>query len=147
MTIIFINKLNFRLIRAFDYIQRFNFDIKYKLEKQYVILNVLFKFVNNNTNSLVKNVDKNEFDVIFTIFLIEINSKFKQRIVNEYKSNLNWQRICHFLKFNDNENVVKLLFYKKKNELIFRFDDFTIENHVYDFRRFCIFYVVVQNII
>ena len=38
-------------------------------------------------------------------------------------------------------------FYKKKNELIFRFNDFIIENHVYDSRRFCISYVVVQNII
>ena len=114
LIIIFMNKLNFRLMRAFDYIQRFNLNIKYKLEKQHIISNVLFKFVNNNTNSLVKNIDENEFDVLFTIFLIEINSKFKQYIVNEYKSNLNWQRICYFLKFNDNENVIKLFFYIKK---------------------------------
>ena len=33
LTIIFIDKLNFWLMRAFDYIQRFNLDIKYKLEK------------------------------------------------------------------------------------------------------------------
>ena len=147
LIIIFIDKLNFRLIRTFDYIQRFNLDIKHKLEKQYMMSNVLFKFVNDNTNSLVKNVDENEFDALFTIFLIEINSKFKQRIINEYKSNLNWQRICHFLKFNDNKNVVKLLFYREKNELIFRFDNFTIENHAYNSRRFCIFYIVIQNII
>ena len=33
LIIIFVNKLNFRLMRAFDYIQRFNLDIKYKLDK------------------------------------------------------------------------------------------------------------------
>ena len=33
LTIIFIDKLNFWLIRAFDYIQRFNLEIKYKLDK------------------------------------------------------------------------------------------------------------------
>ena len=147
LTIIFIDKLNFWFVRAFDYIQCFNLDIKHKLEKQHVMLNVLFKFVNNNTNSLVKNIDEKEFDVLFTIFLIEIYSIFKQRIVNKFKSNFNWQRICYFLKFNNNENVVKLSFFKEKNELIFRFNDFTIENHVYDFRRFCIFYVIIQNII
>ena len=31
--------------------------------------------------------------------------------------------------------------------MIFRFDDFIIENHVYDSQRFCISYVVIQNII
>ena len=49
LIIILINKLNFRLMRAFDYIQFFNLDIKYKLEKQHIMSNVLFKFVNNNT--------------------------------------------------------------------------------------------------
>ena len=60
-------------MRAFDYIQRFNLDIKYKLDKQYVMSNILFKLVNDNINSLV-NVDENEFDALFTISLIEINS-------------------------------------------------------------------------
>ena len=64
-------------MRAFDYIQCFNFDIKYKFEKQHIISNVLFKFVNDNTNSLVKNVDEKKLDVLFTIFLIEMNSIFK----------------------------------------------------------------------
>ena len=64
-------------MRVFDYIQRFNFDIKYKLNKQHVMSNVLFKFVNDNTNSLVKNVDEKKLDVLFTIFLIEMNSIFK----------------------------------------------------------------------
>ena len=73
LTIIFIDKLNLWLMRAFDYIQRFNLDIKYKLDKQYVMSNILFKLVNDNINSLV-NVDENEFDALFTISLIEINS-------------------------------------------------------------------------
>ena len=77
LTIIFIDKFNFWLIRAFDYIQRFNLDIKHKFEKQHIISNVLFKFVNDNINSSIKNIDENEFNVLFTIFLIEINSIFK----------------------------------------------------------------------
>ena len=46
----------------------------------------------------------------------------------------------------DDENVAKLFFYKK-NDLIFRSNNFIIDNHVYEFRRFCIFHFVVSNIL
>ena len=34
----------------------------------------------------------------------------------------------------------------KKNDLIFRLNDFSTNDHVYEFRRFCIFYFIVQEI-
>ena len=40
--ITFTNKLNFRLIRASNYIQRFNLEIRHKFDKQHVVSNVLF---------------------------------------------------------------------------------------------------------
>ena len=43
-------------------------------------------------------------------------------------------------------NVVKFFFYRK-NELIFRFDDYIIDNHVYEFHRLCIFQSIIQNIL
>ena len=77
-------------MRAFDYIQRFNLKIKHKLKKQHIIFNVLFQFVNTNTNFLHnRNIDKNELNVLFIISLIKIKFKFKQRILNNYKSDLN----------------------------------------------------------
>ena len=42
-------------------------------------------------------------------------------------------------------NVVKFSFYRE-SELIFRFDDYIIDNHVYEFHRFCIFQSIIQNI-
>ena len=42
-------------------------------------------------------------------------------------------------------NVVKFSFYRK-NELIFRFDNYIIDNHVYKFHRFCVFQSIIQNI-
>ena len=65
-------------MRAFDYIQRFNLKIKHKLKKQYIIFNVLFRFVNTNINFLHnRNINKNELNVLFIISLIKIKFKFK----------------------------------------------------------------------
>ena len=47
----------------------------------------------------------------------------------------------------NDENVVKFSFYREINELIFRFDDFIIDNHVYEFHRLCIFHSIIQNIL
>ena len=45
------------------------------------------------------------------------------------------------------ENNVKLFFYKKINELIFRSNDFIINNYVYKFHRFYVSFFVVKKII
>ena len=138
MIIFFIDKLNLYLMRAFDYLQYFNLNIRHKFEKQHIIFNVLFKLLSdNNSQKLFANDELNALHIFsksfakkffvnmmhFITSLIEMNSKFKQRIVKDYKSNLNWQRIFVISNKNDDddENVVKLSFYRKNN-LIFRFD-------------------------
>ena len=88
MLIIFTNKLNLKLIRAFDYIQRFNLKIRYKLNKQYIVLNALFKFFSDNVKLKIVN-DENELNTLFTVFLIEINEAFRKHIINNYKFDLN----------------------------------------------------------
>ena len=53
MTITFIDKLNFRFVRASDYIQRFDVELRHKSNKQHIVSNVLFRFVNiTSTNNL-----------------------------------------------------------------------------------------------
>ena len=42
------NKLNLRLIKAFDYVQRFNLKIRHKFETQYVIFDVFSRFASFN---------------------------------------------------------------------------------------------------
>ena len=72
--ITFTNKLNFRLIRASNYIQRFNFKIRHKFDKQHVVSNVLFRLFNVNVNtSHEKIVDENELNILFIVFLIKMN--------------------------------------------------------------------------
>ena len=56
------------------------------------------------------------------------------------------QKINQILNIDD-ENVAKLTFYKEKNDLIFRSNDFITSDHIYKSRRFCIFHLVVSNIL
>ena len=100
-----IDKLNFRLMRAFDYLQRFNLNICHKFKKQHIIFDVLFKlFLNNSSQKSFANDELNALhvfsnkvfakksfaDMIFFIaFLIKINSNLKRRIFNKYKTDLN----------------------------------------------------------
>ena len=42
------NKLNLRLIKAFDYVQRFNLKIRHKFEIQHVIFDAFSRFANFN---------------------------------------------------------------------------------------------------
>ena len=85
--------------------------------------------------------------MLFIIFLIEMNSNFKQRILEDYKFDLDWRRISNVLKINSNdgENVVKLSFYQRKNDLIFRANH-DIDNHDYELYKLCISHSVIQKI-
>ena len=47
-TILLTNKLNLRLIKTFDYVQRFNLKIRYKFEIQHVIFDVFSRFASFN---------------------------------------------------------------------------------------------------
>ena len=80
------NKLNLRLIKAFDYKQRFNLKIRYKFEIQHVIFNVFSRFANFNIEIQLQN-HENKFDVFFIVILIEINNDFRFRILKNYQKN------------------------------------------------------------
>ena len=147
MTTISIDKLNLRLVRASNYIQRFNLDIRHKSNKQHIVSDVLSRLVSDNINaSVIRNFDENELDALFTISLIEMKKDFRNRILDDYKTDLNWQKISQILN-TDDENVAKLSFCRRENDLIFRSDDFTIDDHVYESRRFCISHPVVSDIL
>ena len=82
----FTNKFNFRLMKISNYIQRFNFDIRYKSNKQHIVSNVFSRLINDNINVFDHN---DELNALFTMSLMKINSNFKQRILNNYKLNFN----------------------------------------------------------
>ncbi len=98
-----IDKLNLRLIRAFEYIQRFNVIIRHKSEKQHIVLDALSRLASENDDSntsefekldalhefIKKNLDtynsdQQMLDVLFITILVEMNLVLKKKIITEY---------------------------------------------------------------
>ena len=78
------NKLNLRLVKASNYVQRFNLKIRHKFEIQHVIFDVFSRFANFNIEIQLQN-HENELDVLFIVNLIEINNDFRFRILKNYQ--------------------------------------------------------------
>ena len=138
----FINKLNLRLIKILNYFQRFNLNIRHKSRKQHIISDVLSRltFVNIVAKSFA---NENKLNILFIASLIKMNETFRKRVIDDYKNNLNWQKIKIILNI---ENDVKLSFFWKNN-LIFKINDFIIDFHAYESRKLCISYSIVANIL
>ena len=145
LIIVFIDKLNLRLIKASDYIQRFEIKLRHKSNKQHIVSNAFSRLININIDTTF---EKNELNAFFIVALVKMKKDFHQKLVVDYNIDLNWKKISSMLdQQNKNDvNVVKLSFYRE-NELIFRFDDYITDNHVYESHRFCIFQSTIQNIL
>ena len=141
----FIDKLNSRFKKVFDYLQRFNLKSKHKSDKQYIVSNVFSKFLNVNTKQLLwkfftTKTKENVFDALFIVSLIEMNSAFREKILIEYKTNFNWQKI--FVTLNE-EIESDSFFFIEKTIWYFEKNEFSI----YNTTRFCIFHFVIKNVL
>ena len=90
------NKLNFRLIKAFDYFQRFNLNIRHKSKKQHIISDIFSRliFVNIVAKSFANIaakffINEEKLNALFIAFLIKMNEIFRKRVINKYKTDLN----------------------------------------------------------
>ena len=81
-----IDKLNFKLMRIFNYIQRFDLNIRHKLNKNYIISNILSRLFNLNKINNNSNNDK-KLNVLYTIILMKININSCSRLLYNYKIN------------------------------------------------------------
>ena len=138
----FTNKLNLRLVRVSDYLQRFNLNIRHKSKKQHIVFDVFSRLAFVNTAAKFF-ANENELNVLFTASLVKMNEAFRKRVIDDYKSDLNWQKIEAIL---DIEDGVKLSFFRK-NSLIFRTDGFITDSYAYEPRKLCISHSVVANIL
>ena len=141
----FIDKLNFRFVKIFDYLQRFNLNIKHKLNKQHIVLNAFFKLANVNIEQLLwkffTTTAENVFDVLFTISLIKINFVYREKLLTKYQTNFNWQKI--FIILDVEKKIESDFFFYRENELIFRKNEF----FTYNTFRLCISHFVIKNIL
>ena len=69
--------MNVKLIRAFQFLRQFNFNIKYEFEKKHIISNALSKLINLNFDKNISS-DHFELDALYnTIFFIVTLIKMK----------------------------------------------------------------------
>ena len=134
MTIFSTNKLNLRLIRASSYIQRFNLNIRHKSKKQHVVSNILSRLTSLN---IFFKTNEKKLNVFFIINFVKMNEFFRNRLLKSYNNDFAWKKIFNFLEIQENVENNAFFFYRQ-NELIFCFDDCTIDEHAFESRRLCI---------
>ena len=144
MIIVSTDKFNFRLVKAFDYIQRFELKIRHKFDKQHIVFDALFRLVNINID--VASTDESELDVLFIITLVQMKKDFRRKFIADYITNFNWKKISDVLNKQIIDNSAHFSFYRK-NDLIFRSNDITSDDHAFESRRLCIFATVISNIL
>ena len=134
------DKLNLQLVRAFDYLQRFNLDIQHKSGKQHIVPDTLFRLASVNEES---SSHEGELDTLhnyaYTTSLVEMSLEFKNSLIQEYAEDSAWKQILNLLDGNKilgTEDTVKLPFVQE-NGLIFHIDDCT-GDHAFQPRRLCI---------
>ena len=133
------DKLNLRLVRVSNYIQRFNLIIKHKSEKLHIVLDALSRLF---SSAKFDQID-DELDVLFIASLVKIDVEFKNRIIEEYIKNSNWQKIIKILN-NAKKNQIKILFLRE-NDIIFKKQ--MNDNISFVLRQMCIFANAIKNIL
>ena len=149
----FIDKFNFRLVRIFEYIQRFNLIIKHKSEKKHIIPNALFRLKSFDSNL---NFKKKKLNVLMTFnhffiqnqafnlsFTIEIFKKFRNQIIQNYQKKSIWIKIRDVIAKTQKDDT-KIDFHEKKDLLYAEKNH--ILKHAHQSRRLCLSNFVLKSI-
>ncbi len=128
------DKMNLRLVRASDYIQRFkNIEFRYKMGAKHIIPDALSRLPHNGPHEIDE--AEGQLDTLWvhayaTTALVEMAPEFKERILQGYQDDPAWLRILDTLKANDDadEDAAKLPFYLSNDGLIWRIDNYTSDH-------------------
>ena len=117
-------KLNLRLIRASEYLQRFRLNVRYKPGKANIIPDALLRLASREYRA-----ETNEsLDVLsvqcYPVSLVEISPEFRQRLIDGYDTEPRWTRVRQMVRDNNalGDNAAKLP-YRIINELLYFNDD------------------------
>lgn len=138
------DKLNLRLIRASDYIQRFNIILKHKPGKQHIVSDALSRLPTDNKEE--KLGQEGELDVLFTAALVKMDPDFLRKIREGYASDPIWRKISRVIE-SATEDGTKILFCRENNGLIYRLEGYSSGDHAFIPRRLCIPKVAIKDIL
>ena len=152
------DKMNLRLVRASDYLQRFELVIRHKPGKQHVVPDALSRLENSYMNPAAPDIG--ELDALtvyvpdqqatitycFTVALVEMSTEFKQRLTKGYTTDPAFKHIISVLDDNIGEGAGKLPFVRGPDGLIFRLDAST-GDHAYTPRRLAVPDSCIQDVL
>jgi hypothetical protein len=139
-------KLNLRLVRASEYIQRFNIQVYHKPGKQHVVPDALSRLPSSakstelsetnildalhaSVNTSVTQADEVVYN--YAASLVEMSPEFRERPLQGYSADTRWSKIIETLKSNDESPVPAHLPYMLDDDLLYLVDNDTT-------RRLCI---------
>ena len=143
------NKLNLRLIRASNYIQRFSLNIRHKSKKLHTVSNalsrlfsiILFSISLSYQSQKFDTIDNEKLNILHTTSTIKMNSDFKNRVIQDYKEDFDWIRIENVL--NKSNNIS--LSFVRENDLIYR-KKIDTDIAFYVLQRMCALFEILKNI-
>ena len=145
------DKMNLRLVRASDYLQRFELVIRHKPGKQHVVPDALSRLENTYTDPMAP--EEGELDALvaslaycYATSLVEMSEEFRQRLIDGYATDPAYKHINKVLDVNGDEDAAKLPFVRGPDGLIFRLDVAT-GDHAYTARRLCVPQSCVKDIL
>ena len=138
-------KLNLRLVRASDYIQRFrNLHFRHKPGKQHIVPDALSRLSSSSSTCLDTFGHEGELDALYgfaytTTTLVELHTDLKKQLLDGYAKDPSWQKVINVLDANetDPENAATLPFFRDEEGLIWRSDGST-GDHAFDGMRLCL---------
>ena len=149
LTTFFTDKLNLRLVRAFEYIQKFDLTIRHKSNKLHFVSNALSRLsVANISITKTFNQDFNnddELNVLFVAFMTKMTLEFKERLLHEYILNSKWIKIIKVIDSNEKNNI-SISFIKINDDLIYR-KEISDNTSSFVLNRMCIFAFLVNEIL
>ena len=147
LTTSFIDKLNLRLIRTSNYIQRFDLLIKHKPERLHLMSNALSRLFTKMQVKIedksISNNEENELDVLFTIFMAEMNKDLKEKFILRYQQNSTWQKISDVIDASE-KNHTNISFLRVDN-IIYRRE--ISDNSSFVPRRMCVSAFMIKEIL
>ena len=74
-------------MRILQFLKQFKFNVKYKFDKEYIILNALSRLININYNKKANILKYFKFNALYICLLIKIFEEFRKCLVNNYRKN------------------------------------------------------------
>ena len=145
------DKLNLRLVRASEYIQRFNLIIRHKPGKKHIVPDALSRLETMERDPDVDNPREGELDALTAIeeraynlsSMVEISDELRDQITKGYQKEATWTRIQDTIK-NAKADGTKIPFHEDKG-LLYLEEGHTLR-HAWQPRRLCLPKSVLKTI-